>query len=453
LTKKKFKHDFLRGLGSALLELKTCENPQQYYDIVHYGCLNNTTYDMQCEGDRGWYLYQAAQIFGGDDILKDVIARYARSFTDDWFFDQLTSILYNFAKDGSEAARATLHDKYNVMLEHLTHINVKTRQYRTSPDRDMFDWLCVWLTSLDGWSAFKRIVNNVSEKLLPKDVDFFFSEWFYDNSKGKLGKKRVEGYLQKQAEKSKYIKVYWLKAQEWEKHIYEKQPEPTLDEVLAGIDDKRFHGRGLSMRFCRNASPENLEKLLEIAMEEQDLTRKAELLWGFRRATAPISEETISELLQSENEDIRDTAFYIIENNPSPKTREYAVSLLKKGEETVNAISLLSKNMFSQDEQILNDTVKSIPVKFADGDWHNAFMSAEDAIKNMRGKPKTDLIHYIYHETYCGSCRERVVRLMHKKGIFTDSLLKEWYHDSNSDIREFAERIIRSKAGAKMVAD
>ena len=446
MTKTQFKHDFLRGLGSALLELQTNENPQQYYDIVHYGCLHNTTYDMQCEGNRGWYLYQAARIVGGEDILEDVIARYARSFTDDWLFDQLTSILYNFAGSGNKDARIALYDKYSLMLEQLARINVRTRRYKTSPDRDTFEWLCVWLTSLDGWSAFKRIVNDVSENLLPKGVDFFFLDWFYDNSKNKFGKKRVKDYLQKQIEESECIKVYWQKAQEYENHIYRKRPEPTLDEVLANIDGERFRTRMLSMRFCQNASPEDLEKLLEIAMAEQDLTRRAELLWGFRRAkTAPFSEETIYELFQSENEDIRDTAFYIMGNNPSPKSRKHALSLLKKKEDTPNALSLLSKNMLPQDEWILNDSVKSIPVKFAEGDWHSAFMSAKDALENMRGKPKTDLIHYIYRETYCSNCREEVVRLMHKKGVTTDFLLQEWRHDSNSDIREFAERIVRSK--------
>lgn len=444
MTKKQFRHDFLRGLGSALQELKTCKNPQQYYDIVHYGCLHNTTYDMQCEGDRGWYLCQAAQIVGGDAILQDVAARYTRTFTDDWFFDQLTSILFNYAENGNGFARSVLYDKYAILLDKLSRI-VPSKHRPVCKKRDMFDWLCVWLTSLDGWSSFKQIVNDVSEKLLPKDADFFFSEYFYDNSGNKFGKKRITAFLQKQAKKSKCIAIYLQKAQGWDNHIYERPPEPTLDEVLAGIDVGRFRGRGLSMRFCRNASPDDLEKLLQIAMTEQDLTRRAELLWGFRRAITPIPEGTISELLQSENEDIRDTAIYIMGNSPSPKVREYALSLLKEKENVINAISLLSKNLLPQDEQIFSDSVKSIPVIFTGGDWHSAFMSAENAVENLRGNPKTDLLCYIYRETYCGSCRERVVHLMHKKGTVTDSLLQEWLYDSNSDIRDFAKRILRGK--------
>ncbi|MCL2300245.1 MAG: hypothetical protein FWC27_08900 [Firmicutes bacterium] len=440
MTKKQFKHDFLRGLGSALLALKTCGNPQQHYDIVRYGCLHNTTYDAQCEGDRGWYLHQAAAIVGGG-VLKNVIERYSCNTSDHWLFDQLTSILFHYAKDGNEAAHAALHDKYNFLLGKLSRMQI-SRCGSTCPNRDMFDWLCVWLTSLDGWNAFKRIINDISEGLLPKDADFFFSEWFYDNSKNKFGKKRVEAYLQKQAGQNERIERYWEKAQEWDAHVYEKRPAPTLEDVVEGATGEKFRGRGISMQFARNASSAELGKLLQIAIAEQNLQKKAELLWGLRKATARIPEEVIAELLKSENEDIRDTAFYIMENHPSSQMREYALSCLQMGEDVVNAVSLLSKNILPQDELLLCDAVKSIPVKLKESDWHSAFMAAEDGVKNLHGKPKTDLLQYIYRETYCGSCRASVVRLMHKKKLPTYSLLQECLHDSNDDIRDSAKRII-----------
>ena len=131
-----------------------------------------------------------------------------------------------------------------------------------------------------------------------------------------------------------------------------------MEEVIAGIGGERFRGHGISMHFCRNANSADLDKLFQIAMAEQGLTRRAELIWGFRRATAPIPERTIVEMLQSENEDIRDTAFYIMGNNPSPKAREYALSFLEIGEDVVNALSLLSKNILPEDERLFFDTIK-----------------------------------------------------------------------------------------------
>ena len=391
---------------------------------------------------RGWYLHQAAALVGGDAILNDVIERYFRGFSDDWFFDQLTSILYHFAANGSQSAENALYDKYDFMLKHMTRVNIKKRK-RYHPDRDMFNSLCIWLTDLDSWGAFKTIVNDMSEKLLPMDADFFFDEWFYDNSKNKFGQKRVENYLQKQAKRSEAIKIYWEKAQEWDAHVYEKRPEPTLDDVIAGVDGERYRGRGLSMRFARNASPEDLDKLLQTALAEQDLQKRAELLWGLRKATTSISENIISELSKNENEDIRDTAFYIMENNSSPKMRDYALSPLQNGEDIINAISLLSVNIRPKDEQLFCDAVKSIPVKFSECDWHGTFMSAEDGIKNLRGKPKTDLLQYTYRETYCSCCRERIVGLMHKKKVLSDEILQECLYDCNLDIQAFAKRIAK----------
>jgi len=227
MTKKRFRHDFLRGLGSALLELQDCGEPQKYYDAVMYGCLHNTTYDMQCEGSRGWYLYQAALLVGGDSIEKAVIERYAHGFNNNWFFSQLTDILYCFAENGSESARNALHNKYGVMLDKLSR-SVPSRRKTYFAEQGMFDTLCVWLTSLDGWSAFKKIVADVSGKLIPRDGSFF-SEWFYDNSKDKFGAKRVQAYLEK---RYGTIAAYCREAAEWENRKLEPTPTAARRTVI-----------------------------------------------------------------------------------------------------------------------------------------------------------------------------------------------------------------------------
>lgn len=93
------------------------------------------------------------------------------------------------------------------------------------------------------------------------------------------------------------------------------------------------------------------------------------------------------------------------------------------------------------DEPFLFSIVKSLPIKYDDGNWHAAFMDIEDGIKYMRGKPKTDILEYLYRNTLCGDCREHIVRLMHKKKVLTKAILQECRFDSNSDIRAFTEKI------------
>lgn len=99
MIKKQFKHDFLKGMGSTLLVLKLCDKPEKYRDTVLYGCLHDTMYDVQCEGDRGWYLYQVIKLVGQEEPIEDtVIQKYFRITWRHWLFVQLTAILYHFVK-------------------------------------------------------------------------------------------------------------------------------------------------------------------------------------------------------------------------------------------------------------------------------------------------------------------------------------------------------------------
>jgi hypothetical protein len=441
MTRTRFRYDFVRGLGSALLELQACEDPALFSDIVLYGCLHDTTYDMQSEGDRGWYLYEAAKLAGMEVEVEEAVCRKLSRVNDIWVFDQSVSILYHMAKDKRETAREVLYQLYDRMLDELQ----RRRVLDTAGNRrDMFEWLCVWLTSLDGWVAFKMIVSDVSERLLPKDADFFFLEWFYDNAKGKFSAKRIEKYLSKKAAKSPPLRVYYEKAQAWDYHKFENPPTPTLDGVLSQAEMGRFRRRWLAMRFARKASPAELEKLAQAAMEATDADMQIELLWPFRSFRSfpdvvryDFPEDFLTKLGQSDNPQLRETAYEIIGQNPSAKTRELALSLLDSGD-TFNGVSLLVKKLMPGDEVLLYDLLKTIPVRIGvhENDWHGIYSEVLAGMKTLRGKPKTEILEYMYRHTRCGACREYIVRLMHKKGVLSEAIRNECFYDANDDIRE-----------------
>jgi len=445
MTKIAFRNDFLRGLGSALIELRSCADPTPFHDIILYGCLHNTTYDMQCEGDRGWYLHQAAKLSGNEMAIEDAVCqKFFRIGKDVWLFDQLTSILYHFAVNGSETARNALYRQYDNMSSELSR---KRKFEQTCLRRDMFDWLCVWLTSLDGWGAFKKIVGDLSEILLPKNAEFFFSDWFYSNSESKFGKKRVDQYLQKQSAQSPYIRVYYETAKKWDNHFQgrEELPMPTLPEVLDAAKEGRS-GRGIAMRFVRKASPEDLEKLAQAAMNEPDAEIQTVLLWAFRRNSKYVfPEEFLLRLSHSNDELIRSLAYEIMGQNPSPKTRELARSLIQRGTDIENGIFLLVKNPLPEDESLLYDVVKSFRPHKNEADLHGVYMNAREGIATLRGKLKTDILEYLYRNTLCGFCREHIIRTMHKKGVLSDDVLSECSFDANGDVRVFAGRLTRHR--------
>lgn len=410
------------------------------------GCLRGTVYDLQSEGGRGWYLHQAAVAVDGESIEKAVVDRYASpdpSPTSEDFY-QHTEILYHFAADGRRPARSALYEKYHRMLDTLScaGTQLSDADLRT---RDMFDELCVHLRALDGWPAFKKIVQDVSERLLCEDDDRFFSEWFYASSAESLGRQDIESWLRGQSERSGPVGVYRAMAQAQEERPWTRPPAPTLADVVAGTGPRRFSGRGLALRYVRAAGQHEVDELVRVAMSEPDTLTRAELLWGLRRSAYPVGDDLVCELLRSDNEDIRDTAFRLMENSSSSRGRELALSLLRDGKETANALSLLAKTIQAADEQLFCEAVRAVPVELTEGDWHSVFSSAEAGIRKLDGRPSTDLLEYIYRQTNCGLCRSSTVRLMREKKIFSEPIRRECLYDSYDETRDFAKKHGRSR--------
>lgn len=441
MTRNQFKHSFFRGLGSAIIEFEQCPDKQKFEDIVLYACLHNTTYDMQCESDRGLYLFHAIELLGDMDIFEcSIIERFKNVRYDHWLFNQLTSLLFLFAEKGSEKAQKALYEKYELLLHKIE----KMRNIQSiCEERDLLEWLSVWLTSLNGFDAFKKIVSDYGRNIANGKADFFSYDWFYANAQNKFGKNRIDKYLQKQADKSVEVKAFYESAQIIDNRIYKDLPMTTLEDVIQNAykvqDGITYLGRGTAMRFARNASADDLKKLAEMALSESDLNIKAELLWAFRRTKYNFSDEILQDLVHSENEDIRDTAFYIMGQVPSEKMHNYAISIINDGKEFENGIELLCRNFKKEDEKFLFDAIKKVRVN-KKSLWHGAFMAIETAFDKGSWKPQTGILKYIYENTLCSCCRWRIVKLMNQHKVLTDQILKECLFDSNSDIRNFAER-------------
>ncbi|MDF9843787.1 MULTISPECIES: hypothetical protein [unclassified Paenibacillus] len=87
---------------------------------------------------------------------KAIIRKFMQKNRDIGLFSQLCELLYLFAADGSSKAREALYGKYNALLGSLPRLN-------NPAVKESLEWLCVWLTSLDGFSAFKSIVIQLGE--------------------------------------------------------------------------------------------------------------------------------------------------------------------------------------------------------------------------------------------------------------------------------------------------
>ena len=445
MTKVQFKEAFRRGLGSAFIELKTNNLREKFKDIVLWCCLHNTCYDMQCEGDRGIYLYDSIKLFEDKTFFEEaIIKQFMKDKIDTWLFEQLCNVLCRFATDGSLKARDALYRKYNSLFALLSK-----RRYIRNPicdERDEFEWLCIWLTSLDGFTAFKKIVEHVGEFFIRvKNSNSIFVDYFYSDAKNKFGEKRVRNYLSMKATKSIAAEAFLNETKRFESHVRRPLEPPTLKDLLeACYETKGFRGRGIAIRFAKTASEEQLIQLAQISIEETNPDIKLELLWVFRKRPFPLNENYIFELAESDNESIRDIAFDILHNLVSDKIHDYAANLIKKQKEMANSLSLLCHCYGPEDETLLVDGVKGLTVSYDDGEWHGVFMEVEKLLDKCSFKFNPGLFIYMYQQTLCSSCRSRLLQIMLKRRILTREILEECQYDSYEDTRKFAVKKLKS---------
>lgn len=443
MTKQQFKSALTRGLGSALVELMTCSDPSRYRDIVRYACLHNTTHDVQSEGARGWYLFRAIQLVEGADLFEnDIIDQFHRMTSDDWLFEQLISLLVEYAANGSQKAHQALYSKYDQLRIIIESMN-EMKDGCSAPN--MLEWLSEWLTNLDGFPAFEQIAMDFGRNIQNGRADSFFFDSFFANARVKFGSNRVERFLARRAVQSPELKAFFDSVQETTSLSREEEPPSTLAEILEKarqITGKyQYLNRFMMRRYAQNASPEELAELAATALREPNEAIRSELLWTLRHAKDPVLPfATLCDLANSENENIRDTAYELMLLEPSDEVHDLALRLISEGRDLLYGISLLSRNFRRTDESIVFETIRKLPVNKI-SEWHEAFEAAIRIYEKGRWIPNTDLLGYMYETTLCGFCRLDIVERMHQHRALTPDQAYACLFDSNPEIRAFARRL------------
>ncbi|TYQ14550.1 UNVERIFIED_CONTAM: hypothetical protein Cloal_0896 [Acetivibrio alkalicellulosi] len=443
MTKGQFKEAFKRGLGSAYLELKNSNCLEEYQDIVLWCCLHNTCYDMQCEGSRGTYLYNAINLYEDKSFFEiAIIKKFEKKNLDTWLFDQLCDLLYHFAMDGSKSAKEALNKKYDILF---TLLSRKRKISSMCSDRDNFERLCVFLTSLNGFQAFKRIVEQIGKFYIDtNNPNIFIMDWFYSNAQNKFGKKRINNYMLENAKKSKSVATFLHEIQRFDCEKPHLTTQPSLKELLkACYEQSGYRVKGLANLFARTALLEELTELAKIAITETNPEIKINLLWSFRKKLFPLEESYIFELAESNNDSIRDIAFEMMQHLSSNRIHDYAISLIKEKKEVANSLSLLCRCYQPKDEPLLVECVKDLTVSYNSGLWHGVHMDVEDLLKKSSCRFDPSMFIHMYKKTLCSYCRSSLVHTMYKRKILPIEILKECLYDSYDDTRKFAARKLK----------
>lgn len=460
-----FKHQLKRGLGSVILAIQSASAPEAevYQTIVKNCCLKSLSYDPQCEGTKGKYLYQALKTLGATQTFEATIISAFHKRTPVNLFDQLMDILLCYVEDGSSLALQAITDKYQVLLTRLQNQQRFSRRYC---EREQLETLMISLVDAHGWKGFKQCVFDMGHTILTRGNDnSLFFHWFLICCQQQFGQKRTAVFLQKQAALSPEGTAFCKAAAKFihsdenedqaksappaEKENDETSSHSSLEHFFKAVDSEinkplpphilfsSFHAT--ARKFALKADETQLNHLATAAIDENNLTKKRYYLDVFRTKNFPLDPAPLLPLIYSENATLAQTAINVLARLKHPAIHDIAVSLILK-DNLEDALPLLIQNWRKKDDLLIQQALlKSKAVS------HSVQMSIKKIYQKHRSSSCKAILLHVYRNGKCSFCRSSIVESMGKNKVLSDSILAECLYDSYEDTRIFANKVLKQR--------
>ena len=465
MTKREFRHDVERGLGSCVLALRDNEAARERFrPLVLWACGRDTAYDAQCEDSRGRYLYHLICFYPDETPFLDVIETrlFATMCRRGWEFTQDCDLLACFTFDGDRRAWEMLTRCYGELYAILQ----KTRRRDNDSfrhKRHNFEALCVTLVSLcfedpaRERMIYRRIVRDLGA-LLRENPLFSFEDfdWIQTVSEKELGKGAVQKILCGLRSTDADIDAY---AHAMEQSRSEAAQERAVRERTARIELQTTEEiirtlRGgtpplsayWAKRLWRQGKPEEVAKLADAYHAETDSRMRCALLrmLQYEEFAALLQLDALFADSRSGDEKLAYYAFNALEHQTCTRVRAYAYALLQGDAHTAQAVKLLAANYTDADRAALIEAVRRVPIRYGDHGWHSAFHNVMELFHTHKAHGLNELLPYFYHNTLCSFCRGFVVKEMGRRHMLTPELLAEMQYDCCDEIRAYAAKRLRA---------
>ncbi len=439
--REEFKHYMLAGHGRAAKLLEG--NEECFRDIVLYGCLNDISYDLQCEGSRGLFLYNLVNLYEDVDyFLNPAIEKFLSDETVYWHIVyQLCDFIENFAVDGIQSAKDAMEEKYTRLYGQLLSARKGMKGLNV---RESYIYLAITIIQRGDFEQALRVFGDMGAYFLKRsrtsDMDLkCFFEWFWICAQDVYGKEFLQNQLDEKSKSSKELarfkRVMFTEEPEEEKP---KEPIPTAEKIIELAENENAGAREY-VRF-RLAEESEQIKLANAVLNEADPQKKADLLSVFTSwiNPFPLSPEPIVEYAKSDNEKLRDKALIALTHLKGDCVHDFALELLNKQFADSTALVILLHNYRDEDKAFLLDCLEKLPIDQDDtSGWHDVVSKILDSDS---GAPD-EAILFVYEKSRCSFCREYAFDEMMKRNLLTKEILSECLWDCKSYIREEAEKL------------
>lgn len=441
-TIEQFRHFMLAGHGRAFSILKG--NEKLLKETVLFGCLNDISFDMQCEGSRGFFMYDLAlQYEDHAYFLRRATAQLLREENNtDWHaISHLFDFIEAFAEDGNIAAQKTISEKYEQLYAQLMSVRMSRKAMQIL---ECYEYAAICMLQHDDTEQTVKVCRDIGAYFLRrKKTDAQELLWLFHSFRHHLedtsGSEHLMEQLEEAAKSSKELQRFLRIMQtEEEKPERPPQPKPRADEFIQLAEEESPEKR----KFLRLRLSEESEKhkLAEAVLSEPDPVKKAHMLYSFqiRRNAFPLSPEPLVEYARSTHEALRNAATEALCYVQAECVHAFALELLKESFSEA-ALEMLLNNFRKEDEALLLRRLSMIGIDPENkSGWHDLVLTILNA--EPREALPDNLFWFVYEKSLCSCCRESAFRELQKRKLLTEAILSEARRDCNEDIRAAAEK-------------
>lgn len=439
MNRDDFRQFMLCGHGRCFSA--TDEELENFKDIVLYGCLNDITYDLQCEGSRGLFMYNLAlQYENYNYFLQPTIEKFlSPEVCDDWhLINHLGDFIECFANDyGDVSAENAIEEKYNQLYNLLMSLRWSVRANEVS---QCYEYIIIVVMQNSTIERTIKIFEDIGKffirrRRVPDDYLKWQFEWFWHCTCEKYGEKYLSERLDVLSRDNTAIRRFRRVISHVEEERPNKRKSLSADEFIKKESIQRKDVIAL-----RRAERSETIKVAEAVVSENDLNKKAELLKAFTVSsnTFPLSPEILIDYAGSDNENLRKSAVDAMTYIKADCLHDFALKKLKRYRKNfpIEFIIILINNYSPDDKNFLLEIISRFKIDRTNSyGWHNIVLE----IVNNRKTLSDEFIYFVYEKSMCSCCRESAVYELIRRNLFTEEIKSECLWDCNGDIRKEAE--------------
>lgn len=436
LEREEFADALTKGLGRAFLHVSR-HGLSNVADLVLSACVQNQSYDAQCESSRASWLYQ---LFGQSPQyaeFRDVILGRLEAETTTWNLLQLCGLAKEMAAHGDSLARQKLR--------------VRVLEIASSAASD--DWLGadLWI-ELEGAGGLLELARLYGKRRL-SDPDDIVPDHFLSGSRAG----ELTDALRRQAEQEPEIKAYWdfltargvfnppsvkvdKEADKQRRHEQARQ-RFTLEKILQSARSKRGQYPGSYTHFGRHATPEELQEIYAQLLHEPDDDVRVRLLWVFRRTPLPQLDEVLFRYADGSNDALKAASIAALAQTGDERVHALARAKVQAGRlvgADSEALDLFLKNYAQEDARLVTEALAGLQPNPEDA--HSLGFSIIYLVEQYKDAELTNALRWAYEQTPCTNCRHRVLKQLRELNQLDNQLLYECQFDAEEDIRLFAQQ-------------